>query len=111
VSPRTRQGLAILGAALALGVIADLLARLVPARLDLALGLGALVLALAALAQSGLAPLPARLVVQVGEPMHLGHGPEDAENRALVAQLTEDVRERVQSMLDGLRTPLRHVFW
>ncbi len=68
--PRTRQGLAILGAALALGLMADLLAHLVPARLDLALGLGALVLALAALAQGGLVSLPASLA-SLGAPLAL----------------------------------------
>jgi hypothetical protein len=70
VSPRTRQGLAILGAALVLGVVADLLTRLVPARLDVALGLGALVLALAALAQTGLVALPASLA-PLGAPFAL----------------------------------------
>ena len=55
---RTRQGLAVLSAALALGVVADVLGRLVPARLDVALGLAALVLALLALAQCGSATLP-----------------------------------------------------
>jgi len=70
MSPRTRQGLAILGAALALGLMADLLAHLVPARLDLALGLGALVLALAALAQGGLLSLPASLA-SLGAPLAL----------------------------------------
>jgi 1-acyl-sn-glycerol-3-phosphate acyltransferase len=59
----------------------------------------------------GLAPLPARIVMQVGEPIRLGHRPEDAENRSLVAELTEEVRNRVQGLLDGLRTPLRSIFW
>jgi 1-acyl-sn-glycerol-3-phosphate acyltransferase len=59
----------------------------------------------------GLAPLPTRLVMQVGEPVVLGHRPADAENRSLVAELTEDVRNRVQALLDGLRTPLRSVFF
>jgi 1-acyl-sn-glycerol-3-phosphate acyltransferase len=59
----------------------------------------------------GLAPLPARIVMQVGEPISLGHRPEDAENRSLVAELTEEVRSKVQALLDGLRTPLRSIFW
>jgi len=70
VSDRTRQGLAILAAALALGVAADALARLVPARLDVALGLGAVVLALVALAQSGAIRLPGSLA-PLGVPLAL----------------------------------------
>jgi hypothetical protein len=61
VSPRTRQGLAILAAALALGIAAETLARLVPARLDIALGLGAVMLAVAALAQRKVLEAPGAL--------------------------------------------------
>ena len=43
---RTRQGLTIAAAALAVGVVGDVLERTVPERLDLALALGALVLAI-----------------------------------------------------------------
>jgi hypothetical protein len=42
---RTRQGLTIGGAGLAFGLVADVLGRSVPGRLDVALGVGALVLA------------------------------------------------------------------
>ncbi len=59
----------------------------------------------------GLTPLPTRLVMQVGEPLALGHRPADADNRSLVAELTEEVRTKVQLLLDGLRTPLRSVFF
>ena len=59
-----------MAAALALGVVADVLGRLVPARLDVALGLGALVLALIALSQSGVVRLPASLV-PLGLPLAL----------------------------------------
>jgi 1-acyl-sn-glycerol-3-phosphate acyltransferase len=59
----------------------------------------------------GLTPLPTRLVMQVGEPLLLGHRPADAENRSLVAEVTEDMRNRVQLLLDGLRAPLRSVFF
>lgn len=68
--PRTRQGLAILATALALGLVADLLAHQVPARLDVALGLGALVLALVALVQGGHVVLPAALA-PLGAPLAL----------------------------------------
>jgi hypothetical protein len=67
---RSRRGLTILAAAVALGFAADALARLVPARLDTALGLGALVLALVALAQSGAVTLPGALA-PLGVPLAL----------------------------------------
>jgi len=50
MTPRTRLGLILLAAALALGVVSDVLVRLVPGRLDVVLGLGALVLAFVVLA-------------------------------------------------------------
>jgi 1-acyl-sn-glycerol-3-phosphate acyltransferase len=59
----------------------------------------------------GLVPLPARIVIQVGKPILLGQRPEDADNRSLVAQLADEVRSEVQALLDGLRGPLRSVFW
>src|SRR5262245_26902911 len=46
MTPRTRQGLTIGAAALAVSVVGDILERTVPERLDLALGIGALVLAI-----------------------------------------------------------------
>jgi hypothetical protein len=61
MTPRTRQGLVLLAVALALGVVADVLGRLVPGRLDVVLGLGALVLAIVALVQTGAVKLPASL--------------------------------------------------
>jgi hypothetical protein len=70
MTSRSRQGLAILAAAVALGLVADTLARLVPARLDTALGLGAMALALVALAQSGAVTLPGSLA-QLGVPLAL----------------------------------------
>ncbi|HET9039240.1 MAG TPA: DUF4173 domain-containing protein [Gemmatimonadales bacterium] len=61
MSPRTRQGLVLLGTALALGLVGDALVHLVPGRLDVVLGLDALVLTIVALAQTGAVPLPASL--------------------------------------------------
>ncbi|HEU5040322.1 MAG TPA: DUF4173 domain-containing protein, partial [Gemmatimonadales bacterium] len=58
---RTHQGLAVLGAAVAFGIAADLLGRTVPGRLDVALGLVALVLAGGAIVQRELLPAPAAL--------------------------------------------------
>jgi hypothetical protein len=46
MTDRTRQGLTIAAAALAVGVVGDVLERTVPERLDLALAVGALVLAI-----------------------------------------------------------------
>ena len=68
--PRTRVGLALLAAALGFGVAADVLARTVPGRLDVALGLGVLVQAFGALALAGIVPRPARLA-PLGLPLAL----------------------------------------
>jgi hypothetical protein len=70
MTPRTRQGLVLLATGLALGIIADALVRLVPERLDAALGLGAMVLAIVALAQTGVAALPGSLA-PLGAPLAL----------------------------------------
>ena len=70
MTPRTRQGLVLLAVALTLGVVADALARLVPGRLDVVLGLGALVLAIVALAQTGAVTLPGSLA-PLGVPLAL----------------------------------------
>jgi hypothetical protein len=68
--PRTRVGLALPAAALGFGVAADVLARTVPGRLDVALGLGVLVQAFGALALAGIVPRPARLA-PLGLPLAL----------------------------------------
>jgi hypothetical protein len=60
----------LLAAALALGVVADALVRLVPGRLDVVLGLGALVLAIVALVQTGAVTLPGSLA-PLGVPLAL----------------------------------------
>jgi hypothetical protein len=61
MSPRTRQGLLLLGAALALGLVADVLVSFLPARLNVALGLGALAITVLALAETGVVALPVSL--------------------------------------------------
>jgi hypothetical protein len=68
--PRTRVGLALLAAALGVGVGVDVLAHTVPGRLDAALGLGVLVQAFGALAFAGIVPRPARLA-PLGPPLAL----------------------------------------
>jgi 1-acyl-sn-glycerol-3-phosphate acyltransferase len=52
----------------------------------------------------GLVPLPSRWRLTFGEPVDLGgHGPESASDRAVVLELAEQVRARVQEMVyDGL---------
>jgi Domain of unknown function (DUF4173) len=61
MTSRTRQGLGFLSAALAFGVCADVLGRTVPARLDVALGLGALLLLAGLLVQRGVVAPPTGL--------------------------------------------------
>jgi 1-acyl-sn-glycerol-3-phosphate acyltransferase len=58
----------------------------------------------------GLWPLPTRLFLKIGEPIHLGHHPRDAEDRPLVARLAEDVRAHVQELLDGMIAERKSVF-
>jgi hypothetical protein len=70
MTDRTRQGLGLLGAALTLGIAADVLSRTVPARLDAALGLATFVLVLIALSQSGVVRLPVKLA-PLGAPLAL----------------------------------------
>ena len=66
MTTRTRQGLVLLAAGLALGLAADALQRLVPARLDATLGIGAFALALVALAQCGVVALPSTRSLRSG---------------------------------------------
>jgi 1-acyl-sn-glycerol-3-phosphate acyltransferase len=48
----------------------------------------------------GLVPLPSRWRIAFGEPIDLArHGPEAADDRALVLEVAEDVRARVQRMV------------
>jgi hypothetical protein len=70
MSDRTRQGLAILVAALGLGVAADVLLDTVPDRLNLALGLAAFVLVVLALRQAGAVRLPGKFA-PLGAPLAL----------------------------------------
>jgi len=48
----------------------------------------------------GLVPLPSRWRLAFGPPIDLrGHGPQDADDRAVVLELSDDVRARVQQMV------------
>jgi 1-acyl-sn-glycerol-3-phosphate acyltransferase len=48
----------------------------------------------------GLVPLPSRWALRVGEPVQLDADPSAAEDRPLVARLADDIRTRVQTLLD-----------
>jgi 1-acyl-sn-glycerol-3-phosphate acyltransferase len=50
----------------------------------------------------GLLPLPARWTVQIGDPIALPGGPAAAENQAHVMRCIEEIREKLQGMLDAL---------
>ena len=67
MTARTREGLSLVGGAVAFGVAADVLADSVPGRLNVALGLCALVLIAAFLVQRGLVAAP-RSVAPLGVP-------------------------------------------
>ena len=70
MNDRTRQGVAILAAALILGIAADVLSRNVPDRLNAALGLAAFVLVLVVLVQVGAVRLPGKFA-PLGAPLAL----------------------------------------
>lgn len=70
VTARTREGLALVGGALAFGLAADVLSRAVPGRLNVALGIGALLLIAGFLVQRGLLPAPTG-VASLGVPFAL----------------------------------------
>ncbi len=84
------------------------------ARIDLPRGLGLPYLPITPtfpwLGPLGLWPLPARLHLEVGEPIRFDRPPRDAEDRPLVARLAEEVRARVQELLDGLLSKRHSVF-
>ena len=52
----------------------------------------------------GLVPLPTKWFIAFGEPLYFNaeYGPEGANDRILVNKLAEQVRVRIQEMIDGL---------
>jgi 1-acyl-sn-glycerol-3-phosphate acyltransferase len=48
----------------------------------------------------GLLPLPSRWALRVGTPVHLEEDPAAADDRPRVARLADDIRSRVQTVLD-----------
>jgi 1-acyl-sn-glycerol-3-phosphate acyltransferase len=63
------------------------------------------------LGPAGLLPLPSKWMIRIGEPVDIGdYGPDDAEDRLLVGRLAEQVRGRIQDMVDDLRSRRRSPF-
>jgi 1-acyl-sn-glycerol-3-phosphate acyltransferase len=59
----------------------------------------------------GLVPLPTKWYIDFGEPIAVdGYGPEAADNLVLVSQLTDQVRNTIQGMLDSRLAQRRSVF-
>ena len=56
------------------------------------------------LGPAGLLPLPSKWFVEFGAPIDLGkaHGPAAAEDRLLVNRLADQIRTRIQHMVEGL---------
>ena len=51
----------------------------------------------------GLVPLPSQWRIEFGAPITFeGHGPEAADDPILVNRLNDQVRGRIQTMIDGL---------
>ena len=52
----------------------------------------------------GLLPLPSKWFIAFGEPLYFNHeyGPDGANDRILVNKLAEQVRTRIQDMIDAL---------
>ena len=61
----------------------------------------------------GAVPLPTRWFIAYGEPLHFGatYGPDAVRDRILVGKLTEQVRQRIQEMVDNLLAERRSVFF
>jgi len=53
----------------------------------------------------GILPLPRRWTIRFGEPIVFDEGPEAAEDQAVVSRLGEEVRSRVQGMIDDMIPP------
>lgn len=59
----------------------------------------------------GVVPLPTKWSIEFGEPLDLaGYGPDAADDPILVNRLSEQVRQRIQTMVDG-RLARRRSVW
>jgi 1-acyl-sn-glycerol-3-phosphate acyltransferase len=61
----------------------------------------------------GLVPLPSKWIIRFGEPIDLSadHEPEAHQDRLLVSRLTEQVRSRIQGMVDEILAARRSVIF
>jgi 1-acyl-sn-glycerol-3-phosphate acyltransferase len=60
----------------------------------------------------GLAPLPTKWTIDLGEPIVVdGYGPQAADNLVLISQITDQVRHSVQGMLQDRLAQRRSVFF
>jgi 1-acyl-sn-glycerol-3-phosphate acyltransferase len=63
------------------------------------------------LGPAGLLPLPSKWRIRIGAPMPTdGVGAESADDEVLISRMTEDLRQRIQSMLDEDRRARAGVF-
>ena len=58
----------------------------------------------------GLLPLPSKWLIEIGEPIELDAGPEAAEDRILVGRIADQVRTKIQEMVEELRSKRRSAF-
>lgn len=56
-------------------------------------------------------PLPARIYVRFGPPIHLDAPPSAADDQAVVDELNVQVRTTLQALIDDTRARRRGVFW
>ena len=61
----------------------------------------------------GLVPLPTKWFLAFGEPLYFNaeYGPDGANDRILVNKLAEQVRNKIQSMIDSLLKERRSILF
>jgi hypothetical protein len=60
----------------------------------------------------GLVPLPTKWYIDFGAPISVdGYGPDGATNLVLLSQLSDQIRNTVQEMIDGRLAQRRSVFF
>lgn len=56
-------------------------------------------------------PLPVKMYIRFGEPIHFEHGPEAAEDQEVVDELNRMVRWKVQELIDDTRSRRKGIIW
>ena len=56
-------------------------------------------------------PLPSRIYIRFGEPLHLAAPPEAASDQETVDRLNEEVRAALQRLIDDTRAHRRGIYW